>query len=226
MAFTSCLPAGSRLTRGVGWWGPLWGWLGLTVAAFFTGLEFGLQPLLFHAADGTPLYAPYPLWVSVPAMVVPHLLVAGPIEGVVSALVVAYLQRANRPVLQLTLNPDQAAAATGFGRLRALWITLAVLIVAAPLGLLAPGTAWGEWSARQLAGLGLSFVPQGMAQLESLWGAPLARYDLPALGNSNAGYIVSAIVGIGLVGFLAWLFTTLLAGRAKSATRQTPQQSS
>jgi cobalt/nickel transport system permease protein len=196
------------------------GWLGLSVAAFFTGLEFGLQPLLFHAADGTPLYAPYPLWVSIPAMIIPHLLVAGPIEGVVSALVVGYLQRANRPVLALTANPDQAAPATGFGRLRALWIALAVLIVATPLGLLAPGTAWGEWSSHQLSVLGLSFIPQGMTQLGSLWGAPLARYDLPALGNSNAGYILSAVVGIGLVGFLAWLFTTLLAGRGKAASQQ------
>jgi hypothetical protein len=59
-----------------------------------------------------------------------------------------------------------------------------------------------------------------MAKLEGLWGAPLARYDLPVLGNSSAGYIVSAVVGIGLVGFLAWLFTTLLAGRGKSGTPQ------
>jgi cobalt/nickel transport system permease protein len=197
----------------------LGGWIGLTVSAFFTGFEFGLQPLLFHAADGTPLYAPYPLWVSIPAMVIPHLLVASPIEGLVSALVVGYLQRANQPVLQLTVNPDQAAPATSFRRLRALWIVLAVLIVAAPLGLLAPGTAWGEWSATQLSKLGLSFIPQGMAQLQSLWGAPLAGYDLPVLGNSHAGYILSAVVGIGLVGFLAWLFTTLLAGRGRQASQ-------
>ena len=202
------------------------GWLGLTAAAFFTGFEFGLQPLLFHAADSTPLYAPYPLWVSIPAMVVPHLLVAGPIEGVVSALVVAYLQRANRSVLQLSINPDQAAAATGFGRLRTLLIGLAVLIAATPLGLLAPGTAWGEWSSQQLASRGLSFIPHGMAQLESLWGAPLAGYDLRVLGNSSAGYVLSAVVGIGLVGFLAWLFTTLLASRGKSAAQQTSRQGS
>jgi cobalt/nickel transport system permease protein len=201
----------------------LGGWLGLSMAAFFTGLEFGLQPLLFHAADGTPLYAPYPLWVSIPAMLVPHLLVAGPIEGIVTALVVAYLQRANPGVLQLTGSPDQAAPATTFGRLRGLWVMLAVLIVAAPLGLLAPGTAWGEWGSAQLTGLGLGFVPHGMAKLENLWGAPLARYDLPVLGNSSAGYIVSAVVGIGLVGFLAWLFTTLLAGRGQPGR---PQRSS
>ena len=36
----------------------LGGWTGLTVAAFFAGFEFGIQPLLFHTASGTPLYAP------------------------------------------------------------------------------------------------------------------------------------------------------------------------
>ncbi len=196
------------------------GWIGLTVAAAVAGFEFGLQPLLFHAADGTPLYAPYPLAVALPAMVIPHLLIAGPVEGVVGALVVAYLQRANRPVLQLTANPDQVAPATNFGRLRGLWIILVVLVVATPLGLLAPGTAWGEWSSKQLSSVGLGFVPQGLGHLENLWGAPLARYDLPVLGNSSAGYLLSAVVGILLVGLLAWLFTALLAGRGKPAARQ------
>ena len=202
------------------------GWLGLTVAAAFAGIEFGLQPLLFHAADGTPLYAPYPLAVAVPAMVLPHLLVAGPIEGVVCALVLAYLQRSNRAVLQLTTHPEQAAPATTFGRLRALWITLAVLVIAAPLGLLAPGTAWGEWSSQQLSAMGLSFVPRGLANLQGLWGAPLAGYNLPALGNSSAGYILSAAVGLLLVGFLTWLFTRLLAGRANPASEAPPQPAS
>ena len=153
-------------------------------------------------------------------MVIPHLLVAGPIEGLIAGLVVAYLQRANRPVLELTANPVQAAAATSFGRLRALWIILVVAIVATPLGLLAPGTAWGEWSSNQLASLGLSFVPQGLAQLENVWGAPMAGYDLPALGNSNAGYVLSAVVGVLLVGFLAWLFTSFFARRGQAAARQ------
>jgi cobalt/nickel transport system permease protein len=197
----------------------LGGWIALTVAAFFAGFEFGLQPLLFHAADGTPLYAPYPLSVAIPATVVPHLLVASVIEGALTALVVAYLQRANRPILEVTANPTLAAEAASFGRLRALWVGLAVLIIATPLGLLAPGTAWGEWGSDQLANLGLGFVPQGLAKLETLWGAPLAGYDLPALGNSNLGYVLSAVVGIVLIAIVAWLFTALLTSGSRSAAK-------
>jgi cobalt/nickel transport system permease protein len=191
------------------------GWLGLTLSALVTGIEFGIQPIFFKAADGTPLYAPYDLSVAIPAMVIPHALVASVVEGLVTALVVVYLQRANQPVLEMAQRPDAVGEATGFFRLRWLWICLAVLAIATPLGLLAPGTAWGEWGSDQFRDLGLSFIPQGFAQLENLWGAPLAGYDLPGLGNANLGYIFSAILGIGLVGLLAWLLTALLS-RTKS----------
>ena len=188
-------------------------WAGLTVAAFFAGVEFGIQPALFHTADGTPLYAPYPLSMSILAMVIPHMLVASVVEGAVTALVVAYLQRANRPVLELAEKPGLAAEAVGFRRLRALWIGLAVLIVATPLGLLAPGTAWGEWSSQELVHRGLGFVPQGLARLESLWGAPLAQYDLPAFGNANLGYVLSAVLGIVLTLIVVWLLSLLFTSR-------------
>ena len=79
----------------------LGGWTGLTVAAFFTGFEFGIQPMLFHTANGTPLYAPYPLSISIPAMVFAHALIASPVEALVTALVVAYLQRANASALEI-----------------------------------------------------------------------------------------------------------------------------
>jgi cobalt/nickel transport system permease protein len=197
----------------------LGGWIGLTTAAFFAGFEFGLQPLLFHAADGTPLYAPYPLAVAIPTMVVSHLLVASVVEGGLTALVVAYLQRANRSVLEINTNPALAAEAGSVGRLRGLWVVLIVALFATPLGLLAPGTTWGEWNSTQLTALGLNFVPEGLKQLEGLWGAPLAGYNLPALGNSNLGYILSAVVGIALITVVAWLFTALLTSGSRPAAK-------
>jgi cobalt/nickel transport system permease protein len=200
----------------------LGGWVALTVAALFAGIEFGLQPALFHAADGTPLYAPYPLSVAVPAMVIPHLLVASLVEGALTALVVAYLQRTNRAALQVNIQPALAGEAGSFRRLRALWVALAVLIFATPLGLLAPGTAWGEWGSNEFAALGLSFVPQGLKQLEGLWGAPLRDYDLPALGNPNLGYVLSAVVGIVVVSVVTWLFTTALTSSRAPATNEQP----
>ena len=194
------------------------GWVGLTVASFFAGVEFGIQPFLYHTADGAPLYAPYPLSVSIPAMVIPHMLVASVVEAIVTALVVAFLQRSNPAVLEVAEKPELAAEVGKPRRLTWLWVGLAVLIVAVPFGLLAPGTAWGEWGSDQLASLGLSSVPHGLAQLEGLWSAPLPDYDVPALGNSNVAYILSAVVGVILVAIVVWLFTRLLtAGKPQSS---------
>lgn len=196
-------------------------WSGLTVASFFAGFEFGIQPLLFHTADGTPLYAPYPLWVSIPAMVIPHALIASVVEALVTALVVAYLLRSNQSALALVKKDEIAPEMSGFARWKVFWIGLAVLIVATPIGLLAPGTAWGEWGANELTSRGLSFIPHGLAQLSGLWGAPMKDYDLPALGNSNLGYILSAVVGILMIAFIVWLFTLLVtSGKPKSTQGQ------
>ena len=192
------------------------GWVGVTVGAFFAGVEFGIQPLLFKAADGSPLYAPFPLSVAVPAMVIPHMLVASVVEGVLTALVVAYLQRSNVSVLEAAEKQNLIGEAGGFQNLRVLWIGLFGLIVAAPLGLLAPGTAWGEWGTQELSKMGLGSVPAGLEKLSGLWGAPLARYNLPALGNANLGYILSAFIGIGITALIVWLFTLLLTSTVKA----------
>jgi cobalt/nickel transport system permease protein len=191
----------------------LGGWTGLTAAAFFAGVEFGIQPILFHTANGAPLYAPFPLSIAIPAMVLPHALIASVIEGLVSAMVLAYLQRANQPALEIVNRPEAALAANGFGRLRTLWIALAVLVVATPLGLLAPGTAWGEWGAAELTRLGLSFIPHGLSRLASLWGAPLKGYNLPALGNASLAYVLSALLGVVVIAVVFWLFGMLLMRR-------------
>ena len=188
----------------------LGGWAGLTFAAFFAAVEFGVQPLLFHTANGTPLYAPYPLSVSIPAMVIPHALIASVVEGLVTALVVVYLQRSNLSALEFVKKARISPELSGFAKWRILWIGLAAMIVIVPIGLLAPGTAWGEWGTQQLSSLGLAFIPAGMARLSGLWSAPLPDYDLPALKNANLAYILSGIVGTIVIVIVAWLFTMLV----------------
>ncbi len=69
------------------------GWVGLNVAALSTAVMFGIQPLLHTGADGRALYAPYPLRVAVPAMMLEHMLLFGVAEGLMTGLVVHYLRR-------------------------------------------------------------------------------------------------------------------------------------
>ena len=83
------------------------GYISINLAALAAAVEFGIQPLFFHDATGAPLYAPYPLHIAIPAMMIGHLTIAGLAELVVSAGVVAYLQRAD-PALLRTTAPHAA----------------------------------------------------------------------------------------------------------------------
>jgi cobalt/nickel transport system permease protein len=66
------------------------GYIGLVVASIVTGFEFGIQPLIASGPEGRPLYAPYPLSIAVPAMALEHMLVFGPVEGLVTALILKF----------------------------------------------------------------------------------------------------------------------------------------
>ena len=76
------------------------GYIGINVAAFLAGAEFGLQPLLQHTATGQALYCPYGLNVAIPAMLGEHMLVFGWVEAIVTALVVKYLQKQDASLLK------------------------------------------------------------------------------------------------------------------------------
>jgi len=78
---------GRAVAAGIG------GWLGLNVAALSAAFMFGIQPLLHTGPDGRALYAPYPLSVAVPAMMLEHLTLFGVAEALITGLAVYYLQR-------------------------------------------------------------------------------------------------------------------------------------
>lgn len=82
------------------------GYLSITIAAASAGFMFGIQPLLHHDANGIPLYMPYGLWVTLPAMVLEYALVFGFIEALVTALIFAYIRKTDP-----TLLIDSAAKA-------------------------------------------------------------------------------------------------------------------
>lgn len=67
------------------------GYAGINVAALFVAVELGVQPFLHRLPDGTPLYCPFALDVTIPAMMIPHLVVAGAAEAILTGGVVAFL---------------------------------------------------------------------------------------------------------------------------------------
>jgi cobalt/nickel transport system permease protein len=68
------------------------GWFSITLPALLVALALGVQPLIAHDAQGTPLFFPFGLNVTLPAIVLPHLLV-GLAEGVLTVLGYRYLTR-------------------------------------------------------------------------------------------------------------------------------------
>src|SRR5579884_561039 len=139
--------------------GALAAYLGINLAALCAAIEFGIQPLLFHDPSGAPLYAPYPLRVTIPAMLMGHLTFAGLAEFAITAGIIGWLQRADPALLRLTAPdaPDAASPALPdrdrdlWPAVRKLWIALALLLLLTPFGILAVGTAWGEWRPQDFA---------------------------------------------------------------------------
>jgi cobalt/nickel transport system permease protein len=214
------------------------GYAAINISALVTAIEFGIQPTLFHDAIGTPLYAPYPLQVAVPAMMIGHLTLAGLAEAVISAGIVTYLQQADvglmRGVVSVTQTPAPIIAdARGAGSQGRLWWVVALLMLCTPLGILAAGTAWGEWSSadwrnshtrEQIAAASANHapppsVPVGIQKLSALWTAPFPGYAPRFIKSSAFGYLLSAMFG---VGFLV-LASLAAGGIARKWPRRMPR---
>ena len=201
------------------------GYLALNVAALLTAIEFGVQPLFFHDVAGTPLYAPYPLAIAVPAMMIGHLAVAGIAELAITGGLVAYLQRSGSDLLDWRVA-GAAVPRSVWRSTRVLWYGLIALVIATPIGLLAAGTAWGEWgvddfanaAARQemlQASGGVApppAVPSGLERLAALWSAPIPDYVPAFIADANVGYLASALIGCALI-VLAFLIVSRLVAR-------------
>jgi len=217
----------------------LGGYIGLNVAAMCAAIEFGLQPALFHSANGTPLYAPFHFSQTIPAMALAHLSVAGFVEFVVTAGVVAYLQRANLPLLRINHHdaPVDPGSARPRARVRWRWalIGLGVMAALTPLGLLAPGGAFGEDSPGNLAlgKYGLKAVPVGLAKWNGFWRhAVLGGYGFSSGSHPVVGYLISAVVGIAaiclvvlaIIGIIRLADRGKVRGKARGKAEDTPDE--
>ncbi|MCR5304095.1 MAG: cobalt transporter CbiM [Lachnospiraceae bacterium] len=190
-------------------------YIGINAAAFFAAVEFGLQPMLFKDAAGNALYCPYDLSVSIPAMMIPHLVVAGVVEAVFTVVIFAFV-RTTAPDLTYDAIKGYAPARADNKKPIPVFALVAVLIAATPLGLLATGTAWGEWGADEIAdivtnGSALGYTPTGLANGWSL-NVPMPDYTVGGMGEV-AAYILSAIIGTALLIIIFKLISIPMKGR-------------
>ncbi|RNC29012.1 MAG: Fused nickel transport protein NikMN [Candidatus Dichloromethanomonas elyunquensis] len=177
-------------------------YFGINIAALAAAIEFGIQPLLFTNAAGQPLYCPYPLSVSIPAMTIPHLLVAGIVEVIFTVTIVGFIKKVSPGTIY------QGAKQ----KTKAIYGLLLALICLTPLGLLASGTAWGEWGADEIhevvsGSTPLGYTPEGMRHGFS-FGAVMPDYSINGLPEA-AGYILSAVAGVAIMIILFKIISAL-----------------
>ncbi|HVV37339.1 MAG TPA: cobalt transporter CbiM [Acidimicrobiales bacterium] len=197
---TSLTSRRRALAAGVG------GYVGINLAALAAAIEFGVQPSLFHSASGAPLYAPFHLSQTIPAMALAHLTVAGGVEFALTVGVITYLQRANVPLMRVNhaavpATDADVSAPRSLGW-RWAFVGLGAMVALAPLGLIAPGGAFGEDSPNDLnlRQYHLNAVPEGLRHYAGFWhNAIFDGYSFGGDTHPVVGYLVSAVAGIAFV---------------------------
>jgi cobalt/nickel transport system permease protein len=196
LVVTAVMRAGSLVTGGRRRFIPLLsaisGYVSLNVSAFLTAVTLGIQADLFRSSTGDPLYFPFGVSVAVPAMMIGHLLVAGIAEALVTAVTVSWLLKV-RPALFRSQASEETIKKSRFA-----WGALAILVLLTPIGLIAPGTAWGEWGRDELADMGLGFIPEGFDRFSQFWRSPFPDYEIQGT-LPVFGYLLSAIFGITVI---------------------------
>ena len=183
-------------------------YLSINAAALFTAIEFGIQPLLFKDAQGLPLYSPYPLSISIPAMLIPHLAVAGVVEGIITAGVYGFIKKVSPGIIYEGLKI----------KMKPVYGLLIAMVCLSPFGLLATGTAWGEWSSEEINsvvtnGKALGFIPKGMEKGFN-FNALIPDYSVNGVPEIM-GYILSAIGGIAIVIIIFKLISSIKGSQEK-----------
>ncbi|MCR5793672.1 MAG: cobalt transporter CbiM [Lachnospiraceae bacterium] len=185
-------------------------YLGINAAALAAAIEFGIQPIFFKDAAGQALYCPYGLNISIPAMMIGHLTLFGLAEVIFTVAIYAFVKQTSPGVIEdskkMNLNPIR--------------ILIVALVALTPLGLLATGTAWGEWGADEIAevtssGTALGYTPKGLLEgfsLETIFP------DYVVNGMPEwAGYILSAVIGVAIA-VIVFRLVAAVAKKKKDST--------
>lgn len=105
-------------------------------------------------------------------------------------------------------------------RIKRIGTAFTAIAVIAPLGLIAPGFAYGEGSATDVHAA-FGYVPRGLQDLSSVFSAPLSGYTIPlpffsdanaGLWQAGIGYEIAGIVGILLSGAAVLVLARLVGG--------------
>ena len=187
------------------------GWFSIVLASLFVAVILGIQPVIASDSLGNPLYFPFGLKISIPALVVTHALFFGVAEGIFTMITISYIQKVYKTkIIELTKVSEKNDIFIFLS-----W--LAIIIALVPLGLFSESRAWGEWGLSFFKDK-LGFVPNGILKLSEIYFAPVKDYSLKGL-SSVESYYFSAFLGV-LVILLIFLLYTGKNSRKNSSNVQ------
>jgi len=74
------------------------GWFSIVTASLFIAFVLGIQPIIAHDESGNPLFFPFDLKITVPAIVGSHILYFGIIEGIYTLVTVKFVEKVKKQV--------------------------------------------------------------------------------------------------------------------------------
>jgi cobalt/nickel transport system permease protein len=107
-------------------------------------------------------------------------------------------------------------------RIRGIGTAYVAVAILSPIGLIAPGFAYGEGGPDDL-NAELGYVPDGLQALSGFFSAPFKAYTLPLpffsaedapMWHTAIGYEIAGLLGILILGVVLWGFGTLIVRRS------------
>jgi cobalt/nickel transport system permease protein len=165
-------------------------YVGISLAALLVGIELGIQPHI-ASTNGIPDYSPYDFGTAIPSMLVAHMFGASFVEAAVTALGLAYLQKAFPEILlrrrEKTADIDEQARSLNP------WIPVGAFTAVAVVVAFVAGLIKGSGHLDQWAGLDWTTVSWSDAGQTVLVSAIVSVLILPVLY-----FVLRNVVGAGV----------------------------
>ncbi len=177
------------------------GWVSIVLASVVVAIVLGIEPYIAKDINGSPVYFPYGLKITLPAVVGSTMLFFGIIEGIFTLFGISYFKRYfdfGQGFKTIVVKKETSDIFLFF------FVVLLIMLLV-PLGLITENPAWGEWNLN-FFNEKLGFIPQGIKNFSVFYSAPLSHYSLPGLSTVTS-YYFSAILAFFTTTLLFFLFS-------------------
>jgi|GEM_PF-284672 len=176
------------------------GWMSIVMSSVVVAIVLGIEPYIAKNIHGVPVYFPYGLKITLPAIVGSHMLFFGMVEGVFTLFGVSYFKK----YFDIGQGYNTIGIKKETNDILLFFSVILLIMLLVPLGIITENPAWGEWNLG-FFNKNLGFIPQGIKHFSTLYSAPLSGYVLPGI-SAVASYYLSAILAFFMTTFISYLF--------------------